>query len=139
MKVEAHTITDGYTRTKEIELIFSNQDSVTMSMDRARQLARDLFWLTNEVEPQPGTVDALRSFASDAIEMRNNGIDGLDIQELAVKHGLLIPSVVHKSCGDHCRCEWMANDIAKGVTCFRLADVMLAPVGEVKGEGKGEG
>lgn len=132
MKVEASIINRGYTRIKEIELVFSNQDSVTLSMERARQLARDLFRLTEQADPQPGTVDAVLVFVNEALEMRNNSIDGLDIQELAVKYGLLIPSVVHKSCGDHCRCEWMTNDISRGVTCFRLADVLLD---DAKGEG----
>lgn len=132
MKVEARTVSRGSTPVKQIEIVFGNQDSVTMGMDRARQLARDLFRLTEQAEPQPGTVDALRAFVCDALNLRHNGLDGFDVEQLGVKHGLLIRSVVHKPCGDGCRCEMWTDDreMAKGVTCFKLADVLLAPAGE---------
>ncbi len=47
-------------------------------------------------------------------------LDGFDIQDLAVKHGLLNPVTVTEPCGDNCNClEWIAPDEFP-TTCYRL-------------------
>jgi hypothetical protein len=48
-------------------------------------------------------------------------------QELAVKHGLLIPTIMHAPCGEICQCAevYDAEDWQKGVECYRIAPWLL--------------
>lgn len=51
------------------------------------------------------------------------GVDAFELQELAVRHGLLIETTQFKPCGEsgHCSClEYYSQDEWKeGVPCFR--------------------
>ena len=51
-------------------------------------------------------------------------LDGGDLQDIAVKHNILIPHIVHGPCCDDCFCsEFYGNDEwQEGVTCYRIAD-----------------
>ncbi len=51
-------------------------------------------------------------------------IDGFELQEIAVKHGLLIEVTRHAPCGDVCSCAVSCNDedFKRGVQCFNKAE-----------------
>lgn len=75
--------------------------------------------------------DQLLAFARDILGHLPDGgdLDGGDIQGMAVKHGLLIGSVVHEPCNSEnsdlpCACAeyCMADEFAEGVICYRRAD-----------------
>lgn len=72
----------------------------------------------------------LKRFAIDIVSFRM-GIDGGDVQDIAVNNGILIPTVVHTPCGDgdHCSCAECCDDseFAAGVTCYRLAEWVKQP------------
>lgn len=60
-------------------------------------------------------------------------IDGYDFQDLAVKHGLLLPVEVYAPCGENCNClsyHGSAEEMSEGVTCYRKVGWLQAP--EVK-------
>ena len=67
-------------------------------------------------------------------------LDGGDLQEIAVKHNILIPHIVHGPCCDNCFCsEFYGNEEwQEGVTCYRIAD-WLDRVVEQRDEAVGEG
>ena len=66
----------------------------------------------------------LRAFAREVMEAwPEGGIEGDDLHEIAVKHGMLAPEIRHEPCGEWCKCnagvdvdgcEW-----DRGVECFR--------------------
>ena len=50
-------------------------------------------------------------------------MDGGDLQEIAEKHKLLVPQIVHAPCSDEdCVCAEVCSDseFARGVTCYQL-------------------
>ena len=54
-------------------------------------------------------------------------IDGLDMQDAAEKHGILIPEIRHQPCGEFCMCAESClddDDWEKGVKCFRKAEFL---------------
>ena len=68
--------------------------------------------------------DQLRAFAQDIMdEWPDVGtLDGFDLQELAVKHGLLAETTHHKPCAEEgCNCASMVDgrDWQEGVQCYR--------------------
>ena len=70
---------------------------------------------------------ALRAFAKDVITFwPASGIDGDDLQSLAVKHGLLAPEKRFAACADTCLCAEYCNaaDFAAGVQCFRQTELL---------------
>ncbi len=77
--------------------------------------------------------DQLLAFANDILDSWPDGgsLDGGDIQEYAVKHGLLRPTVVHEPCNSDdpdqsCRCAeyCMPDEFSEGVMCYRRADAL---------------
>jgi hypothetical protein len=50
--------------------------------------------------------------------------DEFDMQDIAVKHGLLVPHQVTEPCGDHCSCADYHGDLSKGETCYRRHEDM---------------
>lgn len=54
-------------------------------------------------------------------------VDGFEIQDLAVKHKLLIPRTVYSPCGDDCNCsEYHDRDEwPEGVTCYHVAEWLI--------------
>ena len=71
--------------------------------------------------------DKLRAFASDVLKVFPDGgsWDALDIQEMAVNHGLLMSEIRKESCAvegvSSCKCEdyCSSGDFDLGVECFR--------------------
>lgn len=53
-------------------------------------------------------------------------IDGFELQDLAQKHGLLVPVIVHAPCGEECNCQefgcYTDEEWQEGVKCLRKAD-----------------
>lgn len=44
------------------------------------------------------------------------------LQDIAVKHGLLIPRTVTEPCGESCQCAEYNGDMSDGVTCYRKVE-----------------
>ena len=72
----------------------------------------------------------LRAFAAELFAEwpEECGIDGFDLQDLAVKHGLLVGERVYEPCqAEGCFCEEMhgRNDIkVGGITCYRKTPLL---------------
>ena len=51
-------------------------------------------------------------------------IDGGTLQDLAEKHGILVPEIRHEPCEDECNCSELNydEDWKNGVSCFHLAE-----------------
>lgn len=74
--------------------------------------------------PVPSAVDRLRAFAKDVLGDWPEGgsLDGFEIQELAIKHGLLEATTQYKPCVEEgCFCASMLTpeEFESGVTCYR--------------------
>ena len=66
----------------------------------------------------------LRSFAQAIMKAwPDGGIEGDDLQEIAVKHGMLAPDIRHEPCGEWCQCNGIggygSDDWRRGVECYR--------------------
>lgn len=76
-----------------------------------------------EVVDATDDVNALRAFAQDVMsDWPLSAPDGFDIQNYAIKHGLLLPQQRFEPCRpEHCQCaEYFAEDEFKGgITCYR--------------------
>ena len=75
-------------------------------------------------------LEKLRSFAQALFEDFPDymGVDGFDLQDLAVRHGLLVETTQFKPCGEdgHCSClNYYGQDEWKdGVTCYRKSHLL---------------
>lgn len=75
----------------------------------------------------------LLAFARDILESwPDGGIDGGELQELADKHGLLIPTERSEPCGEDCVCaaEYGLGEFP--LTCYRRADFLMTPNGPLE-------
>ncbi len=75
--------------------------------------------------------DSLLAFTRDILACwPEGGIDGPEMQDTAVKHGLLLPDIRHAPCGEEgaCSCAEYATpeEFAAGVTCYRRAEWLRA-------------
>ena len=66
----------------------------------------------------------LRAFAQAIMEAwPDGGIEGDDLQEIAVKHGMLAPEIRHEPCGEWCNCnagvDVDGGEWERGVECYR--------------------
>lgn len=66
----------------------------------------------------------LRAFAQAIMEAwPEGGIEGDDLQEIAVKHGMLAPEIRHEPCGEWCNCnagvDVDGGEWDRGVECYR--------------------
>ena len=66
----------------------------------------------------------LRAFASAIMEAwPEGGIEGDDLQEIALKHGMLAPEIRSEPCGEWCKCNdiggYDSDDWKRGVECYR--------------------
>ena len=76
------------------------------------------------------TNDQIESLAKFALEILKefpdlSSYDGGDLQDLAVKHKLLVPQTVYAPCSDEwCSCAEFYSDeeFKEGVTCYHIAD-----------------
>ncbi len=72
-------------------------------------------------------IERLRAFARDVMQAWPEGdLDGSDLQDAAVKHGLLTPEQRFEPCGEDgaCSCAGLVEhaDWVEGVECFRRAE-----------------
>jgi hypothetical protein len=69
----------------------------------------------------------LRAFAQEIMESWPAGdLGGWEIQDAAVKHGLLVPVPRHTPCAESCYCAEYANqnDWGDGVVCYRETSLL---------------
>lgn len=74
------------------------------------------------IERLRAEVEALRAFAQDVMSAWPLGdVDGDDLQESAIKRGLLAPMTRTGPCGESCGCAeyYAADEWADGITCYR--------------------
>jgi hypothetical protein len=75
-------------------------------------------------------VGKLRDFCNEIMDIWPEGdVSGDQLQEIAVKHGLLKPEIRHVSCRNdeyRCFCEEMcsAEEFVAGVECFRKTPIL---------------
>lgn len=55
-------------------------------------------------------------------------IDGASLQDMAEKHGILVPEIRYEPCGEFCNCNELVYDEEwqEGVKCYRLANWLSA-------------
>ena len=70
--------------------------------------------------------EALRAFANEIVAAAFEGgsFDGFDIQDMAVKHGLLRIEQRDEECGEFCACL----EYGFPSECYRKTEVLKAPV-----------
>lgn len=76
--------------------------------------------------------ERLRAFALDILEDWPDGcgIDGFDLQDLAVKHGLLEPVDAAEPCDpEHCWCAEYHGSDGFPVVCYRKTPLLTALTG----------
>ena len=76
-------------------------------------------------------VKALRAFAKDIMSyFPDHGLEGDELQEIAVKHGLLRPEIRHEPCGESCNCMnyVCSSDWAEGVECYRKTPLLTGEI-----------
>ena len=69
----------------------------------------------------------LRAFAQEIMDhWPEDGVNGDDLQEIAVKHGLLKSTVRHNPCSETCFCAGYVsgNEFKSGVTCFVRTELL---------------
>ena len=61
----------------------------------------------------------------------DGGIEGDDLQEIAVKHGMLAPETLFEPCGEWCNCnagvDVDGGEWERGVECFRRTALLRSP------------
>ena len=82
-----------------------------------------------QAAPPTSDMDKLRAFANDVLGDWPEGgsLDGFEIQELAVKHGLLVASKQYKPCVEEgCFCASMVvpEEFEAGVDCYRRSQLL---------------
>ena len=75
----------------------------------------------------------LRAFAQAIMEAwPEGGIEGDDLQEIALKHGMLAPEIRHEPCGEWCQCNGIggydSDGWQRGVTCYRRTALLTGEV-----------
>ena len=78
---------------------------------------------------KPSNYDALLAFAREIMSAwPEGGIEGGDLQDAAVEHGLLVPETRYAPCSEECPCAWSATEeeFAGGVVCYRRAEWLKA-------------
>lgn len=70
--------------------------------------------------------EKLRGFARDVFMSWPDidHLDGFDLQEMGIKHGILLPIQVDEPCGELCACADYYELEEFPVTCYELADFM---------------
>ena len=86
-------------------------------MTRNELQQKTISWLLSENKK-------LRAFAREVMESwPDGGIEGDDLQEIAVKHGMLAPEIRHEPCGEWCNCnagvDVDGGEWERGVECYR--------------------
>ena len=77
----------------------------------------------------PDAYDSLLAFAREILAVwPEGGVEGDDLQDIAVEHGLLVPETRYAPCSEECPCAWSATEeeFAGGVVCYRRAEWLKA-------------
>lgn len=87
-------------------------------------LRKDAYDATTLVKHYADENKQLRAFAQAIMESwPEGGIEGDDLQEIALKHGMLAPEIRHEPCGEWCQCNGIggydSDGWQRGVTCYR--------------------
>lgn len=75
-------------------------------------------------------LEKLRGFAQEIFDGWPDavGIDGFDLQEIAVRHGLLVETTQVKPCGENGQCSCLSyydqSEWKEGVTCYRKSHLL---------------
>jgi hypothetical protein len=78
---------------------------------------------------KPNEIAQLQAFALEILKAwPHGGVDGFDLQDIAEKHGLLIPVRRTEPCGESCACYEMygAEEFKGGLPCYRHAEWLAA-------------
>lgn len=67
-------------------------------------------------------LEALKGFARDILSCE--AIDGFDVEEIALKHGLLAPMKMKAPCGDCCVCAEVHSPKSWPVICNRRTNIL---------------
>lgn len=75
--------------------------------------------------------EKMKAFISDSFDEyypECGDIDGGFLQDLAEKHGILVPEIRHEPCGEFCNCAQVVYDEEwqEGVKCYRPANWLSA-------------
>ncbi len=101
-----------------------------MSKDQAMHGAVELWANTlvrkdKRIATLEARAKALQAFAQDIMSNWPEGdIDGGDLQEIAVKHGLLKPVMMDRPCSEDCHCQEFYSSAEWPVECFRKTDLL---------------
>jgi hypothetical protein len=80
-----------------------------------------LEWYRNALEEQRKRFESLREFAREIMACwPDGGIDGGELQEAAIKHGLLEERMMQGPCCHHCQCEETGIEFPE--KCYFLAE-----------------
>lgn len=111
------------TPSDDLERVLARADKFMFSGNRDSLLAT---WVRNNVDALRSALanyDKLHAFAKEMIAYLPEGApDGGDLQDAAVKYGLLIGHEVTEPCGENCNCAGYGDDWP--MECFRMADFM---------------
>lgn len=104
--------------------------SVAAKIERAHDwLGAESYHLRRAADRARNDLRSLRAFARDVMGEwpHECGVDGFELQDLAVKHGLLVPVKMTSPCGEGCQCAeyYESDELAEGVTCYRKTELLL--------------
>lgn len=110
-------------QTRELDLMVADLEQESRLM-RAR-----MDRLEKENATMVDDLAKLRAFAAELLKDWPDymGLDGFELQDLAIKHGLLVGSTVTQPCrAEGCQCAEYNTDaeMEGGVTCYRKSDVL---------------
>ena len=96
-------------------------------------LRKDAYEATTLVKHYADENKQLRAFAQAIMESwPEGGIEGDDLQEIALKHGMLAPEIRHEPCGEWCQCNGIggydSDGWQRGVTCYRRTALLTGEV-----------
>lgn len=110
-------------QTRELDLMVAELEQESRLM-RAR-----MDRLEAENAAMVDNLTKLRAFANELLKDWPDymGLDGFELQDVAIKHGLLVGSTVTKPCREEgCQCAeyHLEAEMESGVTCYRKSEVL---------------
>lgn len=89
------------------------------------QLHNELYALQERLDESEKRANALAAFGVEMVSASREGgsFDGGDIQDLAVKHGLLVIEPRQTECGEHCAC----SEYGFPADCYRNSPLLASP------------
>lgn len=83
--------------------------------------------MDKEIKEMQDEKSKLRAFANEIMShWPEGGVDGADIQDYAIKHGLIEPVTRHNPCSESCYCSEFvsAEEFKHGITCFVKTELL---------------